>query len=488
MQYCFVLSIVKLLGQHFAIRLPSEMRLLQKERKTCAIYDLLAIDEEHSHWDFSIYDLSMSAMYRPMNKEINSSWAPATFNTYESRTYDPMKGMSMIKNKGFNQYLLEQTMLVKWLQSGLCCTEREKTCTKNEDIIIVPSLTLHVMVQNGFEWNNVWCNSSCHKAMKHEELGHNYWQLLRAKYFKDGRKPFIVLHLGYTLDTPLTIEILRSLSKEPPEFVTRVIIGCVEPSIRKADKASMLTLPHLVALPYPVGISSAASFTLGDGQNYDPNRQRPIAISFEGNLDQGKRDGGNHVRPELVRQFQKYGGVSSFATHVVCEYAPTNNGDENKNKDTCGLKVEGEFDITLNSVFCLEPPGDTLSRSHFFVAVLSGCIPVIFDGGHDLYEVGEQTPWPWRQTEETWFWRASNHHFLDYKEFAVVYTWEDVRNKDIFHELLNMSLEDRLKLRQGLEKVAPFMRYSMENNIDTADVLDEFHAVVEKIVDAHSML
>ena len=33
----------------------------------------------------------------------------------------------------------------------------------------------------------------------------------------------------------------------------------------------------------------------------------------------------------------------------------------------------------LNTDFCLEVSGDTPTRSHFYLAVLAGCIPVIFD-------------------------------------------------------------------------------------------------------------
>merc|ERR1712196_608686 len=48
----------------------------------------------------------------------------------------------------------------------------------------------------------------------------------------------------------------------------------------------------------------------------------------------------------------------------------------------------GVFTQAVNSDFCLEPPGDTPTRSHFYVAILSGCIPVIFDG-----EPGYLFPW-----------------------------------------------------------------------------------------------
>ena len=37
------------------------------------------------------------------------------------------------------------------------------------------------------------------------------------------------------------------------------------------------------------------------------------------------------------------------------------------------------YQMVTNTDFCLEPAGDTPTRSHFYLAVLAGCIPVIFD-------------------------------------------------------------------------------------------------------------
>ena len=57
----------------------------------------------------------------------------------------------------------------------------------------------------------------------------------------------------------------------------------------------------------------------------------------------------------------------------------------------------------LESDFCLEPPGDTLTRAHFYMSVQAGCIPVIFDAAagqprRHIFSVYDhtQTAWAWR--------------------------------------------------------------------------------------------
>ena len=46
----------------------------------------------------------------------------------------------------------------------------------------------------------------------------------------------------------------------------------------------------------------------------------------------------------------------------------------------CRLTAESTvYKVVANTDFCLEPTGDTPTRSHFYLAVLAGCIPVIFD-------------------------------------------------------------------------------------------------------------
>eukprot|EP00747_Dinoflagellata_sp_TGD_P138874 gnl/TRDRNA2_/TRDRNA2_175841_c2_seq12.p1 gnl/TRDRNA2_/TRDRNA2_175841_c2~~gnl/TRDRNA2_/TRDRNA2_175841_c2_seq12.p1 ORF type:complete len:246 (-),score=6.77 gnl/TRDRNA2_/TRDRNA2_175841_c2_seq12:341-1078(-) len=228
-----------------------------------------------------------------------------------------------------------------------------------------------------------------------------------------------------------------------------------------------------------MGISAAACFSDPDVNGFDPARHRPIAVSFTGNIHKN-RDGGNRVRPMLNTIF-KYHHAKQFAlnnTHslIWCATAQKTGRDE----QACGVSLKNVYDVAVNSVFCLEPPGDTLTRSHFYVSIVSGCIPVIFDGGHDLYK-DEPTQWPWRSTFATQL-----PFSVDYAEFAVVFKFStmgfnksslqsDYLRNDVIAILLDLLRNDpehMLELRRNLDKVAPLMVYSTQKNTTS----DSFHA------------
>jgi hypothetical protein len=130
------------------------------------------------------------------------------------------------------------------------------------------------------------------------------------------------------------------------------------------------------------------------------------------------------------------------------------------------------WELAANSIFCVEPPGDTLTRSHFYVAVVSGCIPLIFDGGDgsELYSNTSQTYWPWRifganSFISDRFQRLLSRIGLDYSLFCVILTAEDIFNpsKNFVKMLQRMHRDDPehiRKLQLGVDEAAPAMVYS----------------------------
>ncbi len=107
-----------------------------------------------------------------------------------------------------------------------------------------------------------------------------------------------------------------------------------------------------------------------------------------------------------------------------------------------------------------------------YAAILSGCIPVIFDGGVDDFDPNQQTFWAWRGflTE------------FKYEKFAVVYNASEVRsgNVNVIDELSKMPVKDPvrfLSLRRGVDKAAKSMRYSS----DQRDAFDELASFVRSV-------
>ena len=143
----------------------------------------------------------------------------------------------------------------------------------------------------------------------------------------------------------------------------------------KRPKHSHTIAASKVTLPYPTGVTSIANFFKSCGNYTVPTRRR-IAISLVGNLEK------NELRSALAAGLQRIGGTidlsgSRWHMHIAFKCAPEYEGSR------CGIgnlsPFSNAYKRVLNTDFCLEVSGDTPTRSHFYLAVLAGCIPVIFD-------------------------------------------------------------------------------------------------------------
>mmetsp|Transcript_2414 Transcript_2414/g.7998 ORF Transcript_2414/g.7998 Transcript_2414/m.7998 type:complete len:214 (-) Transcript_2414:91-732(-) len=129
----------------------------------------------------------------------------------------------------------------------------------------------------------------------------------------------------------------------------------------------------------------------------------------------------------------------------------------------CGAdsRATGVFGEALRARLCVEPPGDTLGRSHFAVAVAAGCIPVVVDGGHRSYDEDEPTWWPWRLPSGEAA-RAGDPTSLDYSRFAVVVNGSQATSGNWLDAVLRVSEDRELwrSMREALAEVAPQFRYA----------------------------
>jgi len=359
-------------------------------------------------------------------------------------------------------------------------------------------------------------------------------------YFRDSRS-LIVIHSSFTPDTPATKAMFDTLAEQPPDFVARVVIASLESNLKtvqkrqlfdammqeaqekahkrrqqlKADDAlvsgvlldpavKLPTLPWvddasrtlqdlksnvlaytpsqypgplLVTLPYPTSLQNAVDFSRSS-HGYDGQRVRPISVLLFG-LSNRRNPSAIPTRNALWHQLRQAGAV-----------VPEGSGEETPSLMMCAEGVDcgnmqwkSLFDQTANSAFCLQPAGDTLTRSHFYLSILSGCIPVIFEPStRSDYEDTQHTAWAWRHLEESTLGGASrtlgdeDEHDPDESQLFFTYGSFTVNvplaqgggiapQPGFLQELMEMQSEDAerfAKLRGHLHKVAPLMRYSDE--------------------------
>ena len=354
----------------------------------------------------------------------------------------------------FDQFALERTMLGKWLSyPGHGQWKQNKD---EHGYMIVPSYLFHCIASHQKEGTYKWD----YFLEGHHDGYRMYWQKIQKMLdsFRDSRS-LVVIHSSFTPDTPAVKGMFETLAEQPPEFVSRVVIASLESNLKTAHKRqlfdammrqaqekaeqrrqrlkaddslasgvlldpavklptlpwvddasrslqnlkanalkytpSLLPGPLLVTLPYPTSLQNAVAFSKSS-HGYDGQRVRPISVLLFG-LSKRRNPSAIPTRNALWHQLQQAGAV-----------VPEGSSEETPSLMLCAEGVDcgamqwkSLFDQTANSAFCLQPAGDTLTRSHFYLSVLSGCIPVFFEpSARSDYEDTQHTAWAWRHLDE----------------------------------------------------------------------------------------
>jgi hypothetical protein len=126
---------------------------------------------------------------------------------------------------------------------------------------------------------------------------------------------------------------------------------------------------------------------------------------------------------------------------------------EHSSKDS---SISKYLTIYKSSIFCLCPPGDDPARKAVFDAIVSGCIPVIFEVA-TLYN-----QYPWHLSEE------------DALAISVFVPGAKVRENKVpwMDYLLNMDMALIRKKQEALARIAPTLQYSMPPVEDLRDPAD----------------
>lgn len=114
-----------------------------------------------------------------------------------------------------------------------------------------------------------------------------------------------------------------------------------------------------VAIPYPTSFHPASESELEIWKSTVRRSKRIHLASYAGAI----RGPGTTVRGELGDQCDRH----AECNHLVCS-----------NDHVCHQQPQIVYKLALESVFCLQPPGDSPTRKGIFDSLLCGCIPVLF--------------------------------------------------------------------------------------------------------------
>ncbi|KAK7859358.1 putative xyloglucan galactosyltransferase gt14 [Quercus suber] len=169
----------------------------------------------------------------------------------------------------------------------------------------------------------------------------------------------------------------------------------------------------------------------------------PYPTSFHPSKGAPRPNSTVSIRGELIDQCRS----SSTCNFLDCVHGP------NKCEDPS--KVMKAFQ---SSVFCLQPPGDSLTRRSIFDSILAGCIPVFFHQGSAYAQ---------------YVWNLPKNHTT----YSLFIPLNDLKEKKVLinETLLRVPKKEVLAMREEVKKLIPSIiyadpRYRLESHEDAFDI------------------
>ncbi|WCJ27618.1 Exostosin family protein [Euphorbia peplus] len=198
------------------------------------------------------------------------------------------------------------------------------------------------------------------------------------------------------------------------------------------------------AIPYPTGFHPSSNAQLYEWQDKMRRQKRPYLFSFAGAPRPGLP---KSIRGKIIDECQ---ASSDLCKLLECSYGA--NG-----AITCDNPAS-VISLFQNSVFCLQPTGDSYTRRSIFDSILAGCIPVFFNPGTAY----AQYKW---------------HLPKNYSKYSVFIPVKDVKEwkQGINQTLLNIPEERVVAMREEVISLIPRIMYAdprsrLENTEDAFDL------------------
>ncbi|CAI9288036.1 unnamed protein product [Lactuca saligna] len=197
-------------------------------------------------------------------------------------------------------------------------------------------------------------------------------------------------------------------------------------------------------IPYPTYFHPGNDLQIIDWQNKMKRQRRRALFSFAGAPRPGVEDS---IREKIIEQC-----VASIpkCRLLRCSYY--------------NLKCYQPIDVMRlfqNSVFCLQPPGDSYTRRSTFDSILAGCIPVFFTPGSAYIQ---------------YIW----HLPRDFHKYSVLIDEEDVHHKNVSieHVLSQIPATKVAEMRDEVIRLIPQVVYA-----DPKSKLEKFKDAFDLSVD-----
>ncbi|KAF2323864.1 hypothetical protein GH714_001980 [Hevea brasiliensis] len=229
--------------------------------------------------------------------------------------------------------------------------------------------------------------------------------------------------------------------------------GSVLMSLPESMNMTMLTIEsnswsNEFAIPYPTHFHPSSDSEVLQWQDRIRKQKRKYLFSFAGAPRPVLQDS---IRGQIIDQCLASGRLCKL---LDCESGP----------NKCDNPVE-VLKVFMDSIFCLQPPGDSYTRRSTFDSIVAGCIPVFFHPGSAYAQ---------------YLWYLPKK----YNKYSVFIPAYKVKNGSIsINETLLQVCEDRMMdMREEVIKLIPKIIYAdPRSKLKTTE--DAFDIAVKRVLE-----
>lgn len=209
-----------------------------------------------------------------------------------------------------------------------------------------------------------------------------------------------------------------------------------------------------IAVPYPTYFHPKSLTEIQRWQRKVKSVKRRYLFSFVGG-SRPKLDGS--IRGEIIKQ--------CLASHGKCKFL--NCKVSSKECDN-PVKI---MEVFQDSVFCLQPSGDSFTRRSIFDSILAGCIPVFFHPGSGY-------------NQYIWYFPK------DYTKYSVYIPEKEMKNGTVsLKKLLGRIDKERIsRMRNEVAKIIPKIIYTKPALVGPEKVEDAFEIAVDRVLERVAMV